>query len=219
MKRIAITGFMASILMATGVAIAAEGNTVLTTKNYVDSGLRAVYQSIDSTASQASANAGDISSLQSVVNGHTSAIGALSDTIGSVVGESGLAYDVSELQSAVQGLQNAGYISDVSALQSAIETNAGNISLNSTAISEETTRATGVESGLDTRLTTAETDITTLKNTVNGLDGDAYDGENGIYVEDHKVGLNVDAQQGKMYIYTSTGWNELPLESNWNNIY
>ena len=43
MKKIAFT--MASILVATGAAFA-DDHTVLTTKNYVDSGLRAVYQKV-----------------------------------------------------------------------------------------------------------------------------------------------------------------------------
>lgn len=49
MKKIAFSGFMASMLMVTGAAFAAgETNTAsLTTKGYVDAGLKAVYKAVD----------------------------------------------------------------------------------------------------------------------------------------------------------------------------
>ena len=104
MKTTAITGFIASILMATGVALAADNPTVLTTKNYVDSGLIAVYGTASAAEDQAATNAGDISGLSSTVESHGTAIGTLSEIVGSVAEENGLAYDVDQLKSQVTGL-------------------------------------------------------------------------------------------------------------------
>lgn len=43
MKKITFTGFFMSVLMASGAAFAVEDSAILTTKNYVDDGLRYVY--------------------------------------------------------------------------------------------------------------------------------------------------------------------------------
>jgi len=146
----ATVGFIASLLMASGSAIAAEGDASLTTKHYVDEGLRAVYRTATESAAE---NAASITNLQTTL---------------------------------------------------------------STALGEEATRATTAETALDERLTTAESDIDELQETVNALDGVAYEGENGVYVEDHKVGLDVEAEEGEMYIYTSTGWSALPVQDTWD---
>ena len=71
MKKIAFT--MASMLVATG-AMAAGENATLTTKNYVDSGLRAVYQKAQSAEAKADAaqtaaenNANAITNIQTTL--------------------------------------------------------------------------------------------------------------------------------------------------------
>jgi len=72
MKKIAITGFMASIMMASGAAMA--DITSLTTKGYVDDGLRAVY-------SVAKGAADDVADLETEVSVHDSAISTLQSNL------------------------------------------------------------------------------------------------------------------------------------------
>ena len=48
------------------------------------------------------------------------------------------------------------------------------------------------------------------------IDGTKYIGKNGISIAEHQVGLNVNAQEGSMYVYTSGGWVELPVRNQWN---
>ena len=43
-----------------------------------------------------------------------------------------------------------------------------------------------------------------------------YVGTNGVAINNHNVGLNVNAQAGSMYVYTSNGWSELSVEDEWN---
>lgn len=46
---------------------------------------------------------------------------------------------------------------------------------------------------------------------------DTYSGENGVTVDnENKVKLNVTAQEGSMYVYTSEGWSELPVQDEWS---
>ena len=133
MKNVTITGIMASMLMTTGVAFAAgEADAFLTTKNYVDAGLRAVYQTASDAASDAS-------------------------------------------------------------------TNASNIATNSAAIASNASS------------------ITALQAAISGLDGAAYSGVNGVTISDHNVSLNVNATEGNMYVYTSSGWSELDVVDTWNS--
>ena len=48
------------------------------------------------------------------------------------------------------------------------------------------------------------------------MDGTPYTAGDGISVNNHQVGLNVDAQVGSMYVYTSGGWVALPVNDQWN---
>ena len=54
-----------------------------------------------------------------------------------------------------------------------------------------------------------------LKATVNAMDGTAYTGTNGVVVNGHDVELDVAAEQGAMYVYTSEGWAPLPVQDTW----
>lgn len=248
MKKIAITGFMSSILMATG-AMAAPGDlSILTTKNYVDSGLRAVHSAaqsgISTNASAISTNASNISALQTTVGEHQSAINqhaGLIDGLSNVVsgnGETtfGLVGDVNDLKNAVNALNGEGTGSITSAIAAetqratAAETaNATAISdevarataaetANASAITAETQRATDVENGLNTRLTTAESDIDALEQRITNVQaGAVYTGTNGVVIDNNNnVGLNITPQDGSMYVYTSGGWTALPVEDTWD---
>jgi len=45
---------------------------------------------------------------------------------------------------------------------------------------------------------------------------DTYTGENGVAVNNNQVGLNVEAQEGSMYVYTAGGWAELEVQDEWS---
>ena len=152
MNKMKITGIMATVLMTTGAAFAAgEDTAALTTKGYVDAGLKAVYQTATGAASTASANASSITSLQTTVGSHASSIASL---------------------------------------QTAVSSNAD--------------------------------DIATLQTAVSNLDTTAYTGENGVTVSDHKVKLDVNAAEGKMYVFkggadSTAAWTELEVASVWDS--
>ncbi len=49
------------------------------------------------------------------------------------------------------------------------------------------------------------------------FDSTPYNGDDlGVVINDHQVQLNVDAEEGSMYVYTSTGWSELAVEDEWS---
>lgn len=130
MKKIVFSGFMASVLMASSAAFA-DDNTTLTTKNYVDSGLRAVYRvatgaengavkdlqtTVGATGTGGNASTGlvgDVEALQDAIGtagtggnagtGLTGDVEALQDTVGDSTG--GLVKDVDDLQDDVTALQ------------------------------------------------------------------------------------------------------------------
>ena len=161
MKNVTITGIMASMLMTTGVAFAAgEADAFLTTKNYVDAGLRAVYQTASDAASDASTNASNIATNSAAIASNASSITTLQGTVGEHT--------------------------------TSIATNAENIAANASS-------------------------ITALQAAISGLDGAAYSGVNGVTISDHNVSLNVNATEGNMYVYTSSGWSELDVVDTWNS--
>jgi len=106
MNKIMFSGFMASIVAASSTAMADGVASSLTTKNYVDSGLRAVY----STASSASTKADNALSQLETISG----------TLGGT--DSGLVSDVVDLQATV-GNASSGLVRDVDALESAVGDN------------------------------------------------------------------------------------------------
>jgi len=166
MKNVTFTGIMASILMTTGATFAATADASLTTKGYVDAGLKAVYTTAHAADVTASANASSIASLQSAVNQNASAI-------------EGLQSSVSNNASAIEDLQSS-------------------VSENASA-------------------------ITSLQSTVNAIDTTPYNFGNGVTVDDsNNVGLNVTAEEGKMYVFkgganSSASWQELEVTSVWNS--
>jgi hypothetical protein len=120
MKKMIFTGFIASILMGSGFSFAAvEDSAVLTTKQYVDDGLRYVYDK--------KANKEDVYTKQE---------------------------------------SDAKYLTHVD---------------------------------------------------IESMDGTAYTADNGVMINNHNVELNVNAQEGSMYVYTSDGWSELPVQDEWDD--
>lgn len=49
------------------------------------------------------------------------------------------------------------------------------------------------------------------------FDSTPYNGDDlGVVINDHQVQLKVNAEEGSMYVYTSTGWSELAVEDEWS---
>lgn len=114
MKKVMFSGVMA-LLVGTSAAVA-DDSTTLTTKNYVDSGLRAVYN-IAKPAADAIGNAS--SGLIKDVNDLKDAVGDSTD---------GLVKDVADLQDTI-GDSTDGLVKDVADLQDTV----GNTALTTTA--------------------------------------------------------------------------------------
>ena len=75
----------------------------------------------------------------------------------------------------------------------------------------------GKKADKDSVYTKEESDAKYLTSVdIAGMDGTAYTADNGVTINDHNVELNVDAQEGSMYVYTSDGWSELPVEDEWS---
>lgn len=98
MKNLTFTGIMASILMTTGAAFAAGEVELatLTTKGYVDAGLKAVYKTAATAASDASTNASNIAT-------NSAAIATNAENIATN------ANSITALQAAISGLDGAAY--------------------------------------------------------------------------------------------------------------
>lgn len=188
MKKIAFT--MASMLVATG-AMAAGENATLTTKNYVDSGLRAVYQKAQSAEAKADA-------AQTAAENNATAITNIQNTLGDGI-TPGLVKDVADLKTATGDISGK---ADQSALDALSATVAGH-----------TTSITDLQDNKADK-----TALDALQQQVNGIDTTAYTGTNGVAIdaETNQVGLNVTAETGKMYVYTSTGWDEIPVADTWD---
>lgn len=133
MKKTALTGVLATMLMTTGAAFANEPEvtlSTLTTKNYVDSGLRFVYQAAQDAATSAATNAGNISSLQTTVNGQGSTITGIQNTIGSTETSGTMLYNINQLQTKVSALEGAGFGADITALEESVAANSASIASN-----------------------------------------------------------------------------------------
>lgn len=214
---------MASMLVATG-AMAAGENATLTTKNYVDSGLRAVYQKAQSAETKAAA-------AQTAAENNAAAITNIQNKLGD--GEtSGLIKDVADLQSAVADVDYSGK-ADKADLEALSETVAGHTTsitnlqdnkADKTALDTLSGTVAGKAdaSTVNTLSETVagkadQTALDALQQQVNGIDTTAYTGTNGVAIDaNHQVGLNVNATAGNMYVYTSNGWEPLPVEDTWD---
>lgn len=210
MKKIAFT--MASMLVATG-AMAAGENATLTTKNYVDSGLRAVYQKAQSAETKAEAaksvadaNATAIQNLQTAIEGvdysgkaDQADLNALSETV------AGHTTAISGLETSVAGKADA---STVSALSETVagKADASTVSALSGTVDQHTTA------------------INNLQSTVEGLnDSDTtYTAGTGIAIDtanNNAIGLSVPAaaaNDGNAYVYKNGAWTALDVEDTWD---
>ena len=122
-KRAVFSGVMA--LLVGSSAAWADDNTTLTTKNYVDSGLRAVYDvAKDASDAIGDANSGlikDVNDLKDTVGDSTDGLVKAVDDLETTVGDanSGLVKDVDDLQTTV-GDANSGLVKKVNDLENTV---------------------------------------------------------------------------------------------------
>ena len=196
MKKIVFSGFMASVLMASSAAFA-DDNTTLTTKNYVDSGLRAVYRVATG------AENGAVKDLQTAVGtagtggnagtGLTGDVEALQDTVGDST--NGLVKDVDDLQTAV-GDSTGGLVKDVDDLQTAVGDSTGGL----------------------------VKDVADLQSAVDDLEAASqeYVAGTGINITENaqgknEVGLGIsNPVSGASYVFKDGAWSALEIENTWD---
>ena len=184
-----------SVISVTAYAdpVADDNNTALTTKGYVDTGLKYVYDSIKGDVTDVE---GDITNIQGDITDLQTAIGT--EGTGNTPG-TGLTGDIEALQdtigtATVGNEPGTGLIGDVEELQGALSDGNGDL-----------------------------INVGTLKQTVDGLSANsAIDGANtGVRISNKKIQLDVGNAANTTYVYktdnTGTGsWQALEVESSWN---
>lgn len=240
MKKIVLSGFMASMLMLP-VAALADGETTgtstpLTTKNYVDEGLRAVYKASktytdskigDSTTGMTK----DVNDLKAIVNGDGTSLG-LNDIIkgDGTTANPGLINDVAALDTQINGTD--GLADDIAALDTQINGNgttttglAGDVDTLKNTIGDATTEGT-----LAYKVEQLQSS-STVYTAGNGINIDTSD-NNTISVKAGE-GLTVDAttknitidglattkaagNTTKMYVYKNGTLSEMPVQDTWD---
>jgi hypothetical protein len=149
----------------------ADDNTTLTTKNYVDSGLRAVYQAAN-TGLATKADASTVSALQTAVEGK-----ADTSTVNTALAGKADASTVTALSNVVNGDgENNGLVQTVANLKAAVESN--DYSSLATKVTDLENIVGDSESGLVNQVSTLETalngenglnnKVSTLQTTVSG---------------------------------------------------
>jgi len=232
MKKVLCVGLIVTALTTGVSAMAVVDENSLTTKGYVDSGLRAVYQ-VAKDAENAIGTAsngentgtgliGRIENLESAAGTNGSLqqlIGATSDGVNP---GSGILGDIETLQNQVAGKQNALSAQQLNAVNSGITsglvtqigTNADNISGLQSAVgtaSSETTSGTG----LTGRIESLESDVLSLQT-------GAVSAGTGIAVSGNTIsvaGLNntTGANAGNVYVYKNGALTELPMATTWSD--
>lgn len=250
MKKIVLSGFMASMLMLP-VAALADGETTgsstpLTTKNYVDDGLRAVYKASKTYTNTALGTLPtDVANLKTTINGDGTAANPGLDKI---INGDGTNLGLNDIIKGDGTTANPGLINDVAALDTQI--NGTNGLADDIAALDTQINGNGTTTGL-------ADDVDTLKNTI----GDAttegtlaykveqlqssstvYKAGNGINIDttnDNTIsvkageGLAVDSttknitidglattkatgNTTKMYVYKNGTLSEMPVQDTWD---
>ena len=197
MKKSILYGLMTSLAVfsvgAYATTVEDDNTTALTTKGYVDAGLKYVYD----VASDAQA---DVDDLADVLNGHAA------DPSNNIAASNGLINDVADLQTDVSNLQTTvgatgtGLVGDVEALQGVLDDgNDGLINVSNLKADVDNVKG-ALSDGNGGYI-----DVGELKTTVDTLDSLSTDG----------LGNN------KTYVLQTNGsgegsWSEIEVESTWS---
>ena len=173
----------------------AAGETSLTTKGYVDDGLRAVYNASKSYTNSKVGDSTtgltkDVNDLKNVVNGDGTNPG-----LNEIVTGDGTA-------------QNTGLVGDVAALQNAIGD--GTTSGLAKEVSDLDTQVNG-NGGLDDRVTALENNPSATY-----TEGTGIDITNGSISVDGLATTQAAGNTTKMYIYQNGALTEMPVASSWS---
>ena len=225
MKKRVLYSLLTSLAVFSTAAYAEDAPTsALTTKGYVDSGLKYVYDSIKGEVTNVQ---GDITNLQTALsdgNGGLIDVGDLKDSVGTAgVGNTpgtGLIGDVEALQDTI-GDANGGLVkdvadntSDISALETTVGDNTGGL----------------VKDVADLKTTVGDNTAGLVKR-VNDLESSSivYTAGDGIAVtpgatssDPSTIGLNIsNVQNNTTYVYKTNGsgvgtWQAMEVEDSWN---
>ena len=199
MKRIVYGSIAVIAMMATSGAMAAVSNDSLTTKGYVDAGLKYVHDEITSVA-------GDVSALQTTVGDHTTSISALETAVGDGT-TSGLLKDVADLQDAVNGDGTTLGLSEI--VKGNGTTTTGLVG----AVGTAGNGTAGTGTGLTGRVEDLELQMQNVPS--------ALQGENGVTISNGKAQItglsSTTGSDNKMYILKNNTATELSVVSSWAN--
>lgn len=213
MKKMLSSGLVMSALFATSSALAADANS-LTTKGYVDDGLRAVYQVAKGAADAIGDGttpglAKDVATLQGIVGDGTTP-GLAQDVAGLTQDVTGLSQDVTTLQGQVADKQaqltnDAGTPADIS---DTVKTTVGaatgaNAASDTALVTEKAVRDAIDAAVLSAGTVNAGTGITVGSNNTVSITGLAATGE----------ASNTD----KIYIFKNSQLQELSVATTWSD--
>jgi len=206
MKKIAFSGFMLSLLMATGAAVAA-GNATLTSQDYVDKGLRTLYGVIDAAKANKTdlddkADADDLEELAGTVDDLSTAVESKADA--SDVYTKAEADETFLTTASIAGKANA---SDVYTKTEADETFL-------------TTASIAGKANASDVYTKAEADETFL--TTASIAGKANASDVYTKTEADETFLTppeIEENEDKMFLYTSDGWSEITVKDTFPDSY
>ena len=193
MKKIIFSGFMGALL---SVPAFAAGETSLTTKGYVDDGLRAVYNASKSytdgkVGDSTTGLTKDVNDLKNVVNGDGTNPGLNEIVTGDGTAQNtGLVGDVAALDEQINGTN--GLADDVTALQNTV--------------GDTTTAGT-----LAYKVAQLENNPSTQYNAGTGIDI-----TNGAISVDGLATTQAAGNTTKMYIYQNGALTEMPVVSSWS---
>lgn len=218
MKKIVFAGFMGALVAGPAFA---DGSS-LTTKNYVDDGLRAVYQAskgyTDTTVGTLPTRVGALeTAVGNSSSGLVADVAALDELINGdgTTSNPGLAADVSALDTQINGdgtTTNPGLAADVSSIETILNgdgttANPGLVATVAGLSAASTTYTAGDGIAIDT------TNNNTIS--VNAGDGLTFDATTHEVTIDGLATTQASGNTTKMYVYQNGVLTEMPVESDW----
>ena len=190
MKKAVFFGFMASMLIATGAALA--DSAALTTQGYVNAGLKAVYKAVD-----------EVKADKTTVNTLSGTVNTLSDVITDA--NSGLATKASQ--------------SDLNELANTVNDESTGLATKASASSVETLTQTVSGKADSTTVTALQQQVNNLSNSVDGIAYTGQGGivvDNTA----NTIGLQInDYDANKAYVYKSGAWVALDVNATFPDNY
>ena len=190
MKKTVFFGFMASMLIATGAALA--DSAALTTQGYVNAGLKAVYKAVD-----------DVKADKTTVD-------TLNDTVSTLSGV---------ITDANSGLATRAAQADLTELANAVNNETTGLASKASAASVNTLTQTVNNKADSTTVTALQQQVNNLSSSVDGISytgqaGIAVDNDT------NTIGLQIeDYDASKVYVYKNGAWTALDVNATFPDNY